>query len=957
MCYYPDRIMRNVTTLLALAWSALIPSLLVAGSTGKIAGTVTDAVTKDVLIGVSVRVDGTPLGASSDLEGHYTILNVPPGTHTVIASYVGYKKVEVKNVGVSVDFTTTLNFTLEQGDIQVDAVVVEGERTPLIRQDLTNPVASISSEAIEALPVTSIDEVVGLQAGVTVDDNGTLHVRGGEGNEVLYTVNGININNPYGNSRSVGLATNAVQEVSVSTGTFNAEYGSALSGVVNYVTKEGGRSWTGSLRHLTGDNYSSHDGLFVNIDDLNLSNTSRTEASLGGPLLGDWLTFYGSGVYNWGGGYLYGERRYLPTDSYVFRTTFPGTDPRRTGSSSDPLYFAPFRHDTSDNTGLPYGNGVFVPLNWSRSYNLQGNLTLRIAPTMRLKYELVYDNTSSPENNGNSTVLQSRYKPDGRSINNGNTYFHSIDWTHSVNEKMFYTIKGSYIRDIETRRAYDDINDPRYLPSFYLQFLPTTSFLTGGVDLERFYRKSEVYAGKADLVAQILGNHEVKTGVEIRSHKIFIEDYTLFFGDPALPTKSFSVTDALAGAVLKPFIPGEDQGYVAYTRKPLQMAAYLQDKIEVSKSIILNLGLRYEYFDPAAKYNPFIGDELATRDTTVLYKNLTDASVKHMFSPRFSVSYPITDRGTIRFSYGHFYQIGNLSSLYRNSTFRALQGTTPVFGNADVNPQKSIQYELGMQQGVTDDIKVEVTGYYKDVSNYIFLQTIQTDRGDQDYQVLTNLNYANTRGISVSLVKRRSPGSLLSATVDYTFQIAEGNRTEPSEDIFFNEQRGQLSETYLVPFSFDRSHTITATVALTQPDDWTVSCIGYFRTGTPYTPALPSNLSPVEYTQNSSRQPIQWNVDLRLEKFFNVYGLDFSIFCLVDNLFDVENELSVYANSGRALYNSEQANNPFQFEDLRRRISRGDPGLIPASVIDDYYARPQNISQPRLVRFGASVIF
>jgi hypothetical protein len=222
---------------------------------------------------------------------------------------------------------------------------------------------------------------------------------------------------------------------------------------------------------------------------------------------------------------------------------------------------------------------------------------------------------------------------------------------------------------------------------------------------------------------------------------------------------------------------------------------------------------------------------------------------------------------------------------------------------------------------------------------------------------LTNLNYANTRGVSISLLKRRSASDILSATIDYTFQIADGNRTEPAAEIFFNEQRGQLSETYLVPFGFDRSHTITSTVTLSEPSDWSLSFIGYVRTGTPYTPAFPSNVVPITFVQNSDRQPVQWNVDMKAEKFFELGPMKYSIFLQVDNLFDTQNELDVYASSGSALYDINSILNPAVYADIRRRIARGDPGLVPSSVIDNLDANPRNISMPRLVRFGASVIF
>jgi outer membrane receptor for ferrienterochelin and colicin len=299
--------------------------------------------------------------------------------------------------------------------------------------------------------------------------------------------------------------------------------------------------------------------------------------------------------------------------------------------------------------------------------------------------------------------------------------------------------------------------------------------------------------------------------------------------------------------------------------------------------------------------------------------------------------------------------MGSLSSLYSNPYYRAPLGTTPSFGNPNVEPQKSIQYEIGLQQGLTEDLKVEITGYYKDVSNYIYSQLIQTERGDKPYYLLTNLSYANTRGVSISLLKRRSPTDLLSMTLDYTFQVAEGNRTEPEEEIFYNEQVGRLTETYLVPFDFDRSHTLTTAIALTQPDDWNISMIAYMRTGTPYTPEFPANVVPITFVQNSDQQPMQWNVNLKAEKFFRFDPVLFSVYVQVDNLFDTANELYVYASSGRALYDIQQTTNPNRFINLEQRIARGDPGLIPQSVLTNYYADPRNLSAPRLFRIGASI--
>jgi len=944
--------MRASRVVLRLVLPLLFPLAAFAGNTGKIAGVVSDSKTKEPLIGANVVVEGASLGASTDIDGKYVILNVPPGRYSVSVSYVGYRRVRIDNVQVSVDFTTTLNIPMDAGEISVEGVEVRAERSPLIRQDLTNPVASITSEAFSSLPVTDISELIGLQAGVTVDDDGTLHIRGGYGNEIAYTLNGINLNNPYGNSRSVGLASNAVQEVSVSSGTFSAEYGTALSGVVNYVTREGGRSLNGGVRYMTGDYWSPGNSVFDNIGDIDPFNTYRFEASLGGPLPLEGLSFFTSGVYTYNRGTLTATRIYNPGDSYLSREGFPTGDLRR-GSSSDPYYFGPLNHDTTDLVGGPTGDGTLVPLNWSRSYNLQANLSYRLSDAIKLKYEYVYDNGLSPASGGQSYV----FKPDGRAMDKSFGHFHSMEFTHVLNEKTFHTVRASYIIDTASSRAYDDLNDPRYLPSFYSRTVPNTTYLVGGVDLGRFSRMSKAYGIKWDIVAQLFDIHEVKAGAEFRQHDLTVESYTVQFEDPNDPTLEPSFSNVLVkGATFLPKKPTVEGGYLFYHYEPVQASAYVQDKIELFKSIILNLGLRWDYFDPNAEYNPMISEELVG-GSLFLVNNLRKAEAKNMVAPRFSVSYPITDAGTIRFSYGHFYQIGSLATLYRNPNYRAPSGTTPSFGNPNVNPQRSVQYELGMQQGLTDEIKFDLTAYYKDVRDYIYSQSILTERGDRSYNLLTNLNYANTRGVSLSFVKRRAPGELLSATFDYTFQIAEMMRTEPTEEMFYSEQSGKTTETYLVPFGFDRSHTITSTVTLGEPTNWNVSMIGYVRTGTPYTPSFPSSISPIQFTQNSDRQPMQWNVDLKAEKYFTFFGMDYSVFLQVDNLFDTKNELSVYASSGRALTNLEQTYNATLFNDIRRRIARGDAGMIPIASINDYYAYEGRLSSPRLVRLGFTVNF
>ncbi len=975
----------------------LSASFLLAGTTGKISGKVSDSKTKEGIPSAVVTVLGTSLGAATDFEGNYVIINVPPGTYSISVSYIGYQPTRVNNIGVNVDFTTTLNIQLNESSVELSEFVVEGERNPLIRQDQTNPVIAITGENIQALPVTSISEIIGLQSGVVVDDDGDIHVRGGRSNEIAFTLNGISVNNPYDNLSSIGVATNAVQEVTVSTGTFSAEYGNALSGVVNYVTKEGGQKNTGSVRVLTGDYYSRDEHIFPHIKNYQPLNNLRGEATFGGPTFIEDLTFYASGVFDRNHGYLYGNRIYNPTDFFVTRDEFTERlaikdsagnnipDPNnvgyplyindpRLGSNSSAYYFNPLNRNVNygdffvtlptgriffpqvDQIGKPTGDSALIPLNTSESYNIQGNLSYRISSTMRIKYEVVYDNAESKS----ASYYGYRFNPDGRPTSYSNGLVQALDWTHTLSNSMFYTLKFSSGYSEDKTYAFEKINDPRYLPAFYQTSLPIVGFLTGGVSLGRTFRTSESMGGKFDLQAQMSGGHEVKLGAELRLHTIRLETYELEFFDVKKPTQIVDdfqdvYGDSVQYAARKPNV---NSGYINFKKTPAQLSLYVQDKIELEKSLILNVGLRYEYFDPASKYNPKLSDELSARTSSFLTASLKNSSVKHTFSPRISIAYPITDQGVIRFSYGHFYQLGNLSSLYTNSNFR-VAGAQPIFGNADVKPQRSIQYEIGLQQGLTPDLRLEVVGFYKDVRDYIFRQIVVTAKGDVTYEVLTNLDYANSRGLTISLYQRRMPGSIFSSSVDYTFSVAEGNRTEPRADFFFSEKSGKSAETFLVPQSFDRTHILNTTLNFSEADNYSASVINRLQTGSPYTSSIPASLSTqlANFVQNSSTKPLQWSIDIKLEKYFILSDFRYSFFIQVDNVLDTRSETDVYSNSGQALYNANQVANPREFQEIRNRINRGDAGLIPLSAVDNYFVNPLNVSRPRLARFGFSVLF
>ncbi|MEN9839137.1 MAG: hypothetical protein RL177_616, partial [Bacteroidota bacterium] len=173
--------------------------LLTAGTslaqTGKIEGRVTDA-SGEPLVGVNVFVDGTTRGGSTDLNGDYFILNVRPGTYTLIARYIGFNTSRVTGVEVSVDRTTSIDFTLSEESLTLGEVVVSADAVR-IERDRTSASSKVTGEQLQVLPTDNFLQAVGLQAGVTRGQGGGLHIRGGRTSEVKYYVDGIAVSNPF----------------------------------------------------------------------------------------------------------------------------------------------------------------------------------------------------------------------------------------------------------------------------------------------------------------------------------------------------------------------------------------------------------------------------------------------------------------------------------------------------------------------------------------------------------------------------------------------------------------------------------------------------------------------------------------------------------------------------------------------------------------------------------------
>jgi len=271
----------------------LIPLLIYGGTTGKISGRIIDASTKEPVVGANVTLQNSRLGSSADVDGNYVILNISPGTYNVRVSSVGYKTIIYEDVNVIVDRTVELNVALKQTDVQVGEVVIAAKR-PMVQKDLTSSISVISRDKIEMLPVSNFTDLLSMQAGV-VGSGSNLHVRGGRSNEVAYMIDGMYVQDPLLGGLATQISNDAIQEMSLLSGTFNAEYGNALSGVVNIVTRDGGDNLGGKIEARTSE---------FGIKRYSDLHESRINVSFNGPLFTNELKFFLSGEQQKSGSYL-----------------------------------------------------------------------------------------------------------------------------------------------------------------------------------------------------------------------------------------------------------------------------------------------------------------------------------------------------------------------------------------------------------------------------------------------------------------------------------------------------------------------------------------------------------------------------------------------------------------------------------------------------------------------------
>lgn len=942
--YYLSKMIRNIPFISIMMVALFISSnTTYAGTTGKISGIVEDKESGEPLAGVNIFLEGTNLGAASDLNGFYVILNVPAGPQTVKATYIGYTEMIVQNVAISPDHTSRVNFQFEPTVLELGESIVVTAEQKLIRKDETNTVTIRTAQEIQKLPIGDVNDLLLTTVG-TVSLYGDIHIRGGRSDETIYVVDGVVQNELlYGTTRT-RINPKAIEEFQVQNGGFNAEYGNVMSGLVMITTKSGRPYYQFTAEAISdmflpqdNDNWGAYS---YGYQDYNFT--------LGGPLIPGFkkLTFFAS------------YQRLLLGDR----------DPRLYWADGKTYTFeAPYTQWTPDH--VPIRDTLTVTLDknmkpgsWENQHNLNVKLRYNLSNTMDIQVSgLITDVKYQYPSNTSVLLINARHAPRTESL----TKSFQLFFTHMFKPTSFYTLNLGYYDSFWERGDGVFFNEPLKIgdPAYneFVQLNPETNQPDTGTVVESsiarcwdgrssYYkryekRNQETYSFDFDLSHQHGKNHLIKLGGELRYHTIrwyrlrghlamlAFFDYKEFTGSnedwyyhyQKNTYQSFVGYDFYGNQVNQGDWFVEDDSCFVYGRPeapkhPIIAALYLQDKIEFN-DLIVNVGLRFDYFNPndwqfKDLYHPFSsgGDPDKFDEPDII-----DSEVQTYFSPRLGLAFPIRESTVFHAQYGKFSQIPTLIDMYESKNFveSALVGRGGWLNNPNLKSPRTTAYELGVKQRLGGIAAINLTGYYKEIAELVFWQPLNTDIRTQ--MIDQNIDFGTVKGLELSLQLRRYHN--ISSFVNYTLSYAVGTGS-------YNYQITQLvwlkgHPKMTMALDYDRRHTCVinldwrlgenkgpAVGNLHPLENFGVNLMLTFNSGLPFTkirvvsePFTGGGTQDYPLSAlNANYSPFNKMIDLKIDKTFHLPFVkgNLNVYLWILNVMNFENVLHVYPFTGTA---------------------------------------------------------
>lgn len=943
----------------------LYPASTQSQSTGSIGGRVVDSKDKSPIIGATVKIEGSNAGAITDDNGEFVILNLEVKNYIIVVSYVGYKSEKKSNVGVSVDKRTKIDFELSEATTTTDTLEIIAQRKGI---EVDQSGRRIDQNQINNTGIQGITNIVAKTSGVVQDERGgQLNIRGGRTNDNLVIIDGVSTNNPISGTSSAFVPNSLLSEITVLTGGFGAEYGNALSGVINVSTKGGTDKYSGSMEVISD----------IGVDKI-FNTTSQGynlyNVSFGGPLvpsksLAKVINFYG-GV----------ERQYL--------------------SVSNPSWIA---DKLFDDGHLPNYSKKLWSFNGKLNLNLQEIKGSKIPMNLRLGALVTQD-------------ISNRFVTTFWKLNSFRNPIQQIEnkqfygrISHNIKSNIFYELQFTYFKSKDELSdaffrnnwfAYGDTNMvPGLAPSQDgrgqgLTLAPAQSteqiFSAPYTVYNRYTLQDITYmGGKLDATWAIqtkkYGDHEIKFGGEYRYNTLRKIDFgpvgvadnaidtiingqiitktpdpqSLWFGrNVLLNSYGYDIRDQYGRQI----VSDED----IKPKHPIIASAYIRDKIDFDY-FSMNLGLRMDYLD--VKTDVLIDPLVIVDPNQNLLSDLVYEKSKAniTFSPRLGFSFPVTDKTVFVANFGKFIQLPQLDNLYINKIafdYFFVNSVQNVAENSGLKPEKLTSYEIGLKQKIGDYLDFGLTAYYKETKDQIGIIRINgSPTVPVAYAIYSNSDFSVSRGLDFYLSLRRT--NRIAVDISYTLLYASG--VGANADAKFSLANGNGSGVlpkFSFPLDYDQRHTGSVNVdyrfgSTDVPKGFLgeilknvgLNVLFSFNSGRPYTQRkLPLNPFSDDGDAISNKNSIyrNWNLrfDLKLDKGFSIWKTNWTAYIYVINLLNSEIVNAVYGATGRPddngylLTPTGSSQNENYKENFRDRIS---------SI--------GNWGTPRQVRFGLKMSF
>ncbi len=883
------------------------------------------------------------IGTMALSNGRYWLRGLKPGTYTLKARYISYEE-GVANFTVRPGDVLEVDFYLDIDPILADPMIVRAERK-LLSVTETGTARRLSSDEIGALPMDDVVEMVALQPGVVLENN-EIHVRGGRSDDTSFVVDGIGVTDPLAAGRyGVSFNEDLISEIEVLTGGFSAEYGQAVSGVVNVSTKDGGQEFAGKITYKSDDFAPSASNYNTDHARLTFSGPNLLWDGLkkmGLPLPGE-QTFIVSGSTNLTDTYLPSQSLNGRLKSAVYTNDF--WSPRVQNSWSGQAKLT-WKFDNEKKLNFFYSNqrdidlGFFLP---SEGYPRK------------------YQNILTDYNVFTSESILSQ-----------------ASWRQVLSDESFYEISiGRQFSRLHSNKNGNDDFSTYVGPDPHEIEIPSESdtplvYIAGahdGGDSDRWHdHYSDAFTFKGDYAWIANDENHFKTGIEYTYSEIQLIDLQGNLGSPP------------------PGFLGESED--VFFAHPHVGSAYVQDRLDY-KGLVLNAGLRLDAWAPGKEVDDvmsrpedfvFIFDDLAQSYQDKTY-DVFGRQWKARLSPRLGLSFPISPRDKFFFNYGHFNQWPRYNYVYAQLQ-TDFSTKLRLLGNPNLDPKVTIQYETGIQHQFDDLWSAGITFYSNDI--YGYAQAVRLDQvtidpadtpdpNDEVAQTISPVRYFNAdaaRSLGVELTVEKRTTKWLSGRASLELQRSSGTNSEANAT-FLSAQLDQANTNFeteegirSTPLLWDRPWTVTVNLDFyvgdeqrprafgwLMPPNWSANLLIRAWAGARYTVRILNDDGNAVDSRDTYGElgPYRSAIDIKLRKWFELpFGRKLTVFFEGRNIFDHVNyrRVNPWTGEGYHLGNWDG--------DLASRRANGSP----RSVYDLQYAQdfvdPSYRTDPRTILMGAS---